>query len=62
MQRRTCVIFGIGALSAMLAACGGAHDGRVDLEPDPQATPLEAEADPHAGTRAAPNALPGQGP
>jgi hypothetical protein len=61
MQRRIFVIFAIGALGAALAACGGAHDGRADLEPDPQAAPLKAEAGPPAGTSAAPSTPAGQG-
>ena len=45
MQRRTFLQFVTGALlSAALAACGGAHDGSADLEPDPQAAPVRVAA------------------
>jgi hypothetical protein len=45
MQRRTFLKLGTGAfVGAALAACGGAHDGSANLEPDPLPAPARVEA------------------
>jgi hypothetical protein len=41
MQRRTFLKFcTAGVAGSAMAACGGAHDGSANLEPDPQPAPV----------------------
>lgn len=59
MQRRTFLTWSVGAIAGgLLAACGGAHDGSANLEPDPPAA--QAPAAP-AAAGAAPAPVAGQG-
>lgn len=62
MQRRTFLKSVTGALlGAALAACGGAHDGSADLEPDPQAAPVRVEVDRSAAAAGKATCVPGSG-
>jgi hypothetical protein len=55
MQRRTFLKFCTGALAgSALAACGGAHDGSSNLEPDPP--PQQAPAPPAPAEPVSPGA------
>ncbi|MES2760075.1 MAG: hypothetical protein V4693_22095 [Pseudomonadota bacterium] len=61
-MRRTLIKLGAAAmLAGCLAACGGAHDGSANLEPDPQAAPVRAAVNPNQAAISMPGPQPGGG-